>query len=138
MKFLNDLPTYWDNIDSGKTAIKDAKDLWNDGNPLAGFTEDGKQTYFKKTYGYIAIAIAFNMAYGMLVLGTVQKWVTISLEWLGTLFMRLLRLFFGITILIVASPMFLLMLTINAKTGVNTTFGNKLVKENDEKNSDKA
>lgn len=138
MKFLNDLPTYWDNIDSGKTAIKDAKDLWNDGNPLAGFTEDGKQTYFKKPYGYIAIAIAFNMAYGMLVLGTVQKWVTISLEWLGTLFMRLLRLFFGITILIVASPMFLLMLTINAKTGVNTTFGNKLVKENDEKNSDKA
>lgn len=138
MKFLEDIPTYWDNIKSGKAAIKDAKDLWNNGNPLAGFTEDGKQTYFKKPYGYIAITIAFNMAYGMLILGTVQKWVTISLEWLGTLFMRLLRLFFGIAILIVASPMFLLMLTINAKTGVNTTFGNKLVKENDEKNSDKA
>ncbi|AGJ71681.1 hypothetical protein Lw1_gp276 [Escherichia phage Lw1] len=138
MKLLQGVPDYWEYIDRGKRALEDSKDLWNGGNPLAGHSEDGKQTYFKKPYGYIAVALAFNMAYVMLVLGTVNRWVEKSLVWLGTLSIRLIRLFFGVVILLVSSPIVLVMLTVNAKTGVNTKFGNKLVKENDEKNSDKA
>lgn len=137
MKFLQGVPDYWEYIDRGKNAVKDSKDLWNGGNPLAGHSEDGEQTYFKKPYGYIAVALAFNMAYAMLVLGTVNRWVEKSLAWLGTLIIRLLRLVFGVAILVLSSPIVLVMLTVNAKTGVNTKFGNKLVKKN-EKNSDKA
>lgn len=137
MKFLQGVPGYWEYIDRGKRALEDSKDLWNGGNPLAGRSEDGKQTYFKKPYGYIAVALAFNMAYAMLVLGTVNRWVEKSLAWLGTLIIRLLRLVFGVAILILSSPIVFVILTINAKTGVNTKFGNKLVKKN-EKNSDKA
>lgn len=136
MKFLQGVPDYWEYIDRGKRALEDSKDLWNGGNPLAGHSEDGKQTYFKKPYGYIAVALAFNMAYAMLVLGTVNRWVEKSLAWLGTLIIRLLRLVFGVAILILSSPIVFVILTINAKTGVNTKFGNKLVKKN-EKNSDK-
>ena len=73
----------------------------------------------------------------MLVLATVQKWVEIPMKWIGTLTIRLVRLLFGSTILILSCPIFLLALTMNMKTGVNTKFGNKLVKKN-EKNSDKA
>lgn len=138
MRFLEDVPTYWDNIKSGKAAIKDAKDLWNNGNPLAGWSKDGEQTYFKKPFGIIAVALAFNMGYVMLVLGTVQKWIEKALEWFGIAFIRIIRLLFGVVILVLVSPIFIVTMTINRHTGINTKFGNKLVKENDEKNSDKA
>lgn len=136
MKFLQSIPDYWQNLSGAETAIKTAKELWNGGNVTAGRTEDGEQTYFKKPYGIIATALAFNLGYVMLVLATVQKWVEIPMKWIGTLLIRLVRLLFGSTILILSCPIFLLVLTMNMKTGVNTKFGNKLVKKN-EKNSDK-
>ncbi|WP_426770762.1 hypothetical protein [Enterobacter cloacae complex sp. 363J6] len=137
MKFLQSTPDYWQNIRAAKTSIKEAKDLWNDGNVLAGRTEDGEQTYFKKPYGIFAAALAYNMGYAMLVLATIQKWVEVPMKWIGTLLIRLVRFMFGVVIVILVSPIFLVSLTINVKTGVNTKFGNLLVKKN-EKNSDKA
>lgn len=136
MKFLQSIPDYWQNLRGAKTAIKEAKDLWNGGNVLAGRTESGEQTYFKKPYGIIATALAFNLGYVMLVLATVQKWVEVPMKWIGTLLIRLVRFAFGVSIVILTCPIFLVALTLNMKTGVNTKFGNLLVKKN-EKNSDK-
>ena len=138
MRFLEGVPDSWEHIKNGKAAIKDAKNLWNDGNPLAGWSKDGEQTHFKKPFGIIAVALAFNMGYVMLVLGTVQKWIEKALEWFGIVFIRIIRLLFGVVMLVLVSPIFIVAMTVNHHTGINTKFGNKLVKENDKKNSDKA
>lgn len=137
MKFLRSIPDYWQNLSGAQTAIQTAKELWNGGNVTAGRTEDGEQTYFKKPYGIIVAALAFNLGYAMLILATIQKWVEVPMKWIGTLLIRLVRFVFGVVIVILVSPIFLVSLTIDMKTGVNTKFGNKLVKKH-EKNSDKA
>lgn len=138
IKLLKDIPDYAENLRGAKSAMDDTKDLWNGGNVLAGRRE-GKQTVFKKPYSIFATAIAFNLAYVMLILGTLQKWIEVSLTTIGESFIYLVRFIFAVLIVALSSPIFLVALAIDMKTGENTKFGNKItVLENDEKNSDKA